>query len=416
MPIDELIPQKPTTLEDTGLDFGFLADLALKMVYADTHCTTERVSQRLKVPMNVAETLLQFLYHEKLLDIRGQTGFQNHQYAMLDRGWERVRRILEINGYIGPAPVTLADYTARVRQQEQARELVERERFEQALGELVLPRKVVQTLYLVVRSRRSLFMSGPAGNGKTSIARALHTAVGGEIWIPYAIEIDGQIIKVFDMHNHEVVEAGDVGRYDERWIKIKRPRVIVGGELTIEEMDLIYSRTAHYYEAPFQIKSNGGTLVIDDFGRQRVEPRDLLNRWIIPLESHVDYLTLHTGKKIEVPFEQLLIFATNLNTKDLVDAAFLRRMGYRLQVDMPTADMYVSIFRQYADSHGFSIAPGLIDLLLERYRREERDLRGCEPHDLIERCIDIRSVSDLPPELTPDLIDLAWTSYFGTAV
>ena len=204
-------------------------------------------------------------------------------------------------------------------------------------------------------------------------------------------------------------------RYDERWIKIKRPIVVVGGEMTIETMDLIYSSTVRFYEAPFQMKSNGGTLVIDDFGRQRVDPHDLLNRWIVPLEGRIDYLTLHTGKKIEVPFEQLLIFATNLDPSDLVDDAFLRRMGYRLYINPPDRQMYTRIFEQYAHSMGFEYDAKYIEYLFRLYDADKRPLRGCEPRDLIQRCADLCKYENLPMELSNDLLHLAWQNYFGAA-
>jgi len=411
---DRLAPAIPEKVENTGLDFGFLADLTLKTVYSDTNCTTERAAEKLKLPMPVTELMLQHLYREKFIEIRGTAGFQNHRYAMLDRGWERVRRLLDISGYIGPAPVSLSAYTAMVQWQEKTKEPLQPERVQAALKNLVLPESTIQTLGLVANSRRSLFMTGPPGNGKTSIAKALHDSLGGEIWIPYAIEVDGQVIKILDSHNHEPINPQPAFRYDHRWVKIKRPLVIVGGELTIETMDLIYSQSVRFYEAPFQMKSNGGTLVIDDFGRQRVEPSDLLNRWIIPLEGHVDYLTLHTGKKIQVPFEQLLIFATNLNPSELVDDAFLRRMGYRLKVDMPTNETYAEIFQRYVESRELNFDPRLIDVLMVLYKRDDRPMRCCEPRDLVERCLDICRYENRPLALTPGLLELAWSNYFGT--
>jgi hypothetical protein len=410
----DFVPQIPLNVEYTGLDFGFLADLALKTVYADTNCTTERAADKLKLSMPVTEGLLQHLYREKLVEIKGLISHGNNRFGMLDRGWQRAQRLLDMNGYIGPAPVSLEAYTDMMLRQSAARQMIQPEAVNAAMSGLVLPASTVQSLGLVANSRRSLFMTGPSGNGKTTIATALHSAQSGEIWIPYAIEVDGQIIKVFDLHNHQPVSVEGLGRHDERWIKIKRPLVIVGGEMTIETMDLIYSQTVRFYEAPFQMKANGGTLVIDDFGRQRIDPHELLNRWIIPLEGRVDYLTLHTGKKIEVPFEQLLIFATNLDPTDLVDDAFLRRMGYRLFVTTPTKEMYARIFQTYVEKSGFTYDPKHLDFIFGLYAQDKRPLRGCEPRDILERCMDLCTYENRPKVLSPELLELAWKNYFGT--
>jgi predicted ATPase with chaperone activity len=410
-----LVPPVPLKADTTQLDFGFLADLALKTVYADANCTTERAAERMKLAMPVAEELLQHLYREKFVEIRGLIAFGNHRYGLLDRGWQRAQQLLQMNGYIGPAPVSLPAYSEMVIRQSAVRDPIEPESVRSAMSGLVLPEGTVQTLGLVANSRRSLFMTGPSGNGKTTIATALHTAQHGEIWIPHAIEVDGQVIKVFDLHNHQPVPANDIGRHDERWIRIKRPIVIVGGEMTIETMDLIYSNTVRFYEAPFQMKSNGGTLVIDDFGRQRVDPHDLLNRWIVPLEGRIDYLTLHTGKKIEVPFEQLLIFATNLDPSDLVDDAFLRRMGYRLYVNAPDREMYAAIFQRFVEVSGFDYDPKHLEYVFQLYETDKRPLRGCEPRDLVLRCADLCKYENRPMALSNELIQLAWKNYFGAA-
>jgi len=409
------VPPLALKADGTGLDFGFLADLALKVVYADANCTTDRAAQRLKLSMPVTEELLQHLYREKFVEIRGLIGYGNNRYGMLDRGWQRAQQLLAMNGYIGAAPVSLPAYTAMVLKQSAAREQVQADAVRSAMSSLILPESTVQTLGLVAHSRRSLFMTGPSGNGKTSIATALHDAQHGEIWIPYAIEVDGQIIKVFDLHNHHPVPADKGINYDERWIKIKRPLVIVGGEMTIETMDLIYSQNVKFYEAPFQLKSNGGTLVIDDFGRQRVDPHDLLNRWIVPLEGRVDYLTLHTGKKIEVPFEQLLVFATNLDPSDLVDDAFLRRMGYRLYVNAPDKQMYGDIFRKYVEASGFAYDTKHLEFIYRLYEADGRPLRGCEPRDLIQRSLDLCVYENRPKVISEELLRLAWKNYFGSS-
>jgi hypothetical protein len=222
------------------------------------------------------------------------------------------------------------------------------------------------------------------------------------------------VIRVFDPHVHHPVTAPD-GRFDKRWVKIKRPLVVVGGELTLESMDLIFAGNVNFYEAPFQVKANGGVLIIDDFGRQRMEPHDLLNRWIIPLENHVDFLTLHTGKKIEVPFEQLLVFATNLNPKDLVDEAFLRRMGYRLAFTTPSAETYAQILQRYVASRQLNYEPEFLFYLLSRYDRENREMKSCEPRDLVERCLDICKYENLPRRLNINILARAWNNYFGVS-
>jgi DNA-binding PadR family transcriptional regulator len=410
---DGLLPTQPATAEDSGLDFGFLADLALKTVYADTSCTTQRAAQRLALSLGVVDTLLQHLYREHFIEIRETISPQNRRYAMLDRGWERVRRLLDLNTYIGAAPVSLNAYSAMVKRQEEVRPPVNHDAIRAALTSLVLPETLLQVIGVVANSRRSLFITGAPGNGKTSIARALHSALEGDIWIPRAIAVDGHIINIFDSHNHVPVDPQPAPPYDQRWIKIQRPLVIVGGELTIESMDLTYDQTVKFYEAPFQVKSNGGTLLIDDFGRQRLEPRDLFNRWIIPLENHVDYLTLHTGKKIQVPFEQLLIFASNLDSADLAEEAFLRRLGYRLTVERPSPETYGRIFRKYVEGCRLRYDPRLVDGLLARYEHEQRDMRSCHPRDLVDRCRDICRYENRPFMLSKELLERAWLYYFG---
>jgi predicted ATPase with chaperone activity len=408
------LPVMPDTLEDTGLSQGFLADLALKIVSSDTDCSSERMAEKIRLPLGISEQIMQHLYREKFIDIRERSGLQRNRYAMLDRGWDKVRRLLDVNGYIGPAPVTLDDYATGIAWIREHTGTAESTDVDAAFSNLVLSKQQIETLGLVVDSRRSLFLTGPAGSGKTSAATALHAALRGEAWVPYSLEIDGQIIRVFDPHVHHPVEA-PATRYDRRWIKIRRPIVIVGGELTLESMDLIYAQNLNYYEAPFQVKANNGVLIIDDFGRQRMEPHDLLNRWIIPLENRVDYLTLHTGKKIQLPFEQLLVFATNLDPKDLVDEAFLRRMGYRLHFTSPSAETYSQILQRYFAYRGLDYDPQFLYRLFARYEQEEREMKACDPRDLVERCLDICKYEKLPRRINLDILDRAWRYYFGVA-
>lgn len=402
----------PESHADTGLSIGFLADLALKIASSDTNCTSESMAEKICLPLGISESVMQFLYREKFIDIRERSGLQRNRYALLDRGWEMARKILGINGYVGPAPVTLDDYSSAIQWLEQNTESATTGDVTKAFSRLELTKYQIETLGLVANSKRSLFLSGPPGSGKTSAAIALHDALKGDIWVPYAIEVDGHVIRVFDPNVHHPVER-PAGRYDRRWVKIKRPIVLVGGEMTLESMDLIYASNMNYYEAPFQVKANCGVLIIDDFGRQRMEPHDLLNRWIIPLENRVDYLTLHTGKKIRMPFEQLLVFATNLNPDILVDEAFLRRMGYRLEFTTPSAETYSLILQRYLESRGLNYEPAFLYHLFSRYEKENREMKACEPRDLVERCLDICRYDKLPFRISIDILNRAWNYYFG---
>lgn len=414
--VESMGPPVPEELPDTGVAEGFLCDLALKHVAMMPEPTTTGISERLCLPRTLTEEILQKLYREKLIEVRVQTTVGSTRYAMLDHGWDRLTRLLSVCGYTGAAPVSLRDYAHMMRLQSIPSESATMETARAAFHDLVLPESLLQTLGCVINSRRSLFLTGLPGTGKTAVAERINNALPGAIWIPYAVEIDGQIIRVFDSHCHRIVPADETpSEYDRRWVLIQRPLVIVGGELTLENADLTWSESAKFYEAPFQMKSNGGTLVIDDFGRQRVSPQDLLNRWIVPLERRIDYLALHTGKKIEVPFEQLVVFSTNLDERDLTDEAFLRRMGYRARVEPPTPTAFTEIFKRAAYNRGIRFDPAVINHLLLKYRIEQRVMKGCEPRDLLDRATDICLFEGQPLELTEKVLDTAWRNYFGTS-
>lgn len=414
--MESMGPPTPDEVSDTDVAEGFLCDLALKHVAQSPDPTTQAISEAMRMPRALVEELLHHLSREKLIEVKLQATVGATRYAMLDRGWERVARVRTNSGYTGPAPVSLRDYSHMMRLQAVPAEPSTPETVRAAFRDLVLPDSLLQTLGCVVNSRRSLFITGPPGTGKTAVAERINRGLPGYIWIPYAIEIDSQIIRVYDSHNHRTAPADALPRdYDRRWILIERPLVIVGGELTLDDADLQWSDVSRFYEAPFQMKANGGTLVIDDFGRQRVEPHDLLNRWIIPLERRVDYLTLQTGKKIEVPFEQLIVFSTNLDEKDLVDEAFLRRMGYRARVEPPTPAAYVEIFRRQAHTRGLRADQSVMDHILNNYVLEHRMMKACEPRDLLDRATDICLFEGRPLELTSPLMDAAWRNYFGAS-
>ena len=414
--IESMGPPPPEELADTGIGEGFVCELALKHVAMLPEPTTAALAERLHLPRTLTEEVLQKLYREKLIEVRVQTAVGSTRYAMLDHGWDRLTRLLSVCGYTGPAPVSLRDYSHMMRLQSIPTDPASMETVRAAFHDLVLPDSLLQTLGCVINSRRSLFLTGLPGTGKTAVAERINGALAGAIWIPYAVEIDGQIIRIFDSHCHNIAsEDITPAEYDRRWVLIERPLVVVGGELTLENADLTWSEAAKFYEAPFQMKSNGGTLVIDDFGRQRVAPQDLLNRWIVPLERRVDYLSLHTGKKIEVPFEQLVVFSTNLDEKDLADQAFLRRMGYRARVEPPTAQAYCEIFKSQAYKRGIAYDQSVLDHVLNKYRIERRQMKGCEPRDLMDRATDICLFEAQKVELTPHVIDVAWRNYFGTS-
>jgi predicted ATPase with chaperone activity len=284
-----------------------------------------------------------------------------------------------------------------------------------ALSGLVLSPKAAELAGLAISSGRSLFVYGPSGNGKSSLGRQIHGALSGDYWIPHCLSVGSTIIRIFDDQVHQRVDtpAARHPSVDQRWVRVRRPLVVVGGELTLEFLDLIYSRTMRYYEAPPHLKANGGVFLVDDFGRERVSPEQLLNRFITPMEHHIDYFTLTTGQKIQVPLRHVLIIATNLSPERVTDPAFLRRMGYRVYLGAPTPEQYARIFRDYAQRHGAAVAPEVIDRLLERYRAQDRELRACEPRDLIERARDICRFHSRPLELTNKVLDLAWAGYFG---
>jgi predicted ATPase with chaperone activity len=332
----------------------------------------------------------------------------------------RVHDVLARSSYVGPAPVTLDEYTQVVAAQAIGDVRVGPAEVRKALADLVVDDFTVDCLGQAINSGRSLFLYGPPGNGKTVLSEHLATLLGGAIYIPYAMVVDGHVIKVLDLHNHHPVatgrpvgSTGRIGSHDQRWVLCRRPIIIVGGELTLASLDLIYDETSHFYQAPLQVKANGGLFLIDDFGRQQVSPHALLNRWIVPLEKRVDYLTLHTGKKIEVPFDQVIVFSTNLEPKSLVDEAFLRRIQNKIRITSPSVDQYREIFRRQCVALNIPYNnDGLIYLLKEYYVKPKRDLRACHPRDLLRQMVGIARYKNIPPAITPELIDLACRTYF----
>ena len=418
-----LHPSAPRTLAETGLSDDFLTQLVLKVMHFASDYTGLELAHRVGLEFSVIEPVLEFLKRSHQCEIFGGSmiGGPSYRYRITDEGRRRALLFLEHNKYVGVAPVPLRQYRAYLEAYRQAvPRTVSRARVRDAFTHLVISQKVLDQLGPAIAAGHSMFVYGPPGNGKTVIAQAIRNLQDGEIAVPHAVEVEGQIIKFFDPVNHEPI-GGDTGgtgllidgRRDARWVRCRRPMVMVGGELTLEALDLSYSPTMGFYTAPVQALANGGVLVIDDFGRQSCSPRDLLTRWIVPLESRVDFLTLQTGQKFELPFMTLIVFATNIRPTELVDEAFLRRIQYKIFAESPTIADFTQIFHNNCRDLGATFETGLIEhLLYDYYRPRKIALRGCHPRDLIKQALSLASYLNRPPHLTTDLIEAACASYF----
>lgn len=427
------LPPQPTSIAETGLSMGFLTDLVLKVIYFTGAITGQRLEEMTKLPfLNVIDRVLEFLKLEEYVDIIGaEGGFseRSFQYIITNKGRLKVHEVLDRNQYAGPAPVPLSQYLAIAERQQIGEMIIERENIRQAFSHLIINERMLDRIGPAANSARSLFLYGPPGNGKTVIAEGIANMLGGLVLIPYAIEIDGQIIKMYDPLNHQVVQQHEVGHAepttpfggnapsvhfpDARWLVCKRPRVVTGGELILEQLELIYDPVSKIYEAPFQLKANGGLFLIDDFGRQKCRPQDLLNRWIVPLEKKWDYLALQTGKKLQVPFDVLIVFSTNLNPKELVDDAFLRRIRHKIEVPNPSPAEFRAIFQLVCKNKQIPYSDdGLRHLLQEHYMKVGRDLRSCHPRDLCDQILDEAKYRSIVPTMSKELIDRACEAYF----
>ncbi len=423
------IPPPIMSVDDTGLSPLWLQDLVLKVMYFQGYLTGYKIAEEIALPFSgVVDTLLEALKREKLIEVRSSQmglGEGAYLYAITSLGIGRAREALDRSQYAGPAPVPIAVYNDSVRRQQRGRMQVTNRVMRQVLTSYVISERTYQNLGPAVNSGTSIFLYGPPGNGKTSIARAVGNLIMTQnIFIPFALFVDGQVIKMYDSVNHQLVPETDAtaqgtgslrtgARRDPRWVRIRRPFIVTGGELTLAGLDLVFDDTLKFYEAPFQVKANSGILLIDDFGRQQVRPRDLLNRWIVPLENRIDYLALHTGRKFEVPFDVLVIFSTNLPPRDLVDEAFLRRLRHKIEIGDPSYEEYREIFRRVAAAKGIAYNDqGLAYLLQEWYIKRNRKLRASHPRDLCDQVIDISRYLNVEPTMSRDLLDRAASSYF----
>ncbi|QDU43244.1 Proteasome-associated ATPase [Symmachiella dynata] len=425
-------PSAPRSLEETGLALMQVCDLILKQLYLQGGLLGLDLAKEARLPFNVVDEALRFLKDEKCIEVAtGELiGRVSYKFHLTDLGRNRARDAFEQCRYMGPAPVALEDYVRQCHRQSVVGMTCNATALMAAFENMIIRPNLMQELGPAVCSGRSIFIYGPPGNGKTMIAKGLGNFLnsgGGEIYVPYAIQTENSVITVFDPTLHDVTDNEDdldvedsdesmrllnENTVDRRWRRVRRPVVITGGELTLEMLDLRYNSTANFYQAPLHIKANGGVFLIDDFGRQIVSPRDLLNRWILPLEEREDYLTLTTGKKFSVPFEQLIIFSTNLDPRELVDEAFLRRIRHKIQIGPPSRELYTEIFELSCKQRGIPFAQPAVDYLYRTFYDAGKPPRSSDPRDLLEICQSICRFEEQEVVLSEDLISEAAQRFF----
>lgn len=416
---DTYWPVAPDDIRETGLSEPFVESLVLKIVLTMGTLSGRNASEHIGLPFRIVDPILERLRTRKLLAHVRPAPFNDYYYSLTEAGQKSAQHHMQQCGYTGPAPVTLTDYVLSIEAQAAGLDPIDRDQLQQALREISYQEELLDLLGPAVNSNSGLFLYGPPGNGKTTIARCLTRCLGQEIWIPNAILDDGNLIKLRDDAFHRPAPVPEASGYiqaqewDRRWIRVQRPTVVVGGELVMDNLEVRYDKRSNTCEAPLQMKSNCGCLLIDDFGRQRIQPDELLNRWIIPLENRHDFLTLPTGKKIQIPFEQLIIFSTNLEPEALVDEAFLRRVPYKIFVDDPSEEEFRSICQQVAKSLDFQHGREAADYLLAQYREAKRPLRRCHPRDLLTQVLHFCRYRNQEPQLRPEYLDTACRTYFS---
>ena len=425
-------PAAPESLKETGLTLGFLNEMILRTLYTYGSMLGLDLARTLCLPFKVTEESLRFLKDDKCLEVAGGDliGRISYRFNLTDLGRRRAQDAMKQCAYVGPAPVPLEDYVEQSYRQAVTGMSCTPEGLRSSFTHLVVPEELLNAIGPAIVSGRSVFIYGPPGNGKTSVARAVGDFMnnsGGEIHVPYAFLSDNSIVTVYDQALHQRSEESDndrmedneatirrllnTGTVDPRWVRIHRPVVVTGGELTLGMLDLRYNAEANFYQAPLHVKANGGIFLIDDFGRQLCSPKELLNRWILPLEDRHDFLTLASGKKFEVPFEQLTIFSTNLDPKDLVDDAFLRRIRHKVSIQAPTRDVYTRIFNSVVRKLGMNPCPEALDYMFERYYGNTRSTRASDCRDLLETVQSICRFRKMPVQLTRELMVEASASF-----
>ena len=419
------LPPAPRTVQDTGLPFIFLVELAVKTLFLGGQLGLTELAGRMKLSVGVIDPLIGYLRAEKLCEINraGNTGTDaDINYRLTDLGRARGAEFLTRCAYAGPAPVTLDDYCAAVQSSCVASMRIPRDAVHGYFGDIVVSEGILDQLGAAMNSGRAMFIHGPAGSGKTYLAERLAGLLMGHIRVPHAIFAGGEVVQVYDPVVHHPSAGADGagveafqrrGTVDARWISCRRPAVLTGGELTLDMLDLKFDHTTRYYQAPPHLKANNGIFIVDDLGRQRCSPTDLLNRWIVPMDRKIDFLALHTGYKFQVPFDVIVVFSSNLPPAELGDGAFLRRIGYKIHVGPLIEDDYRSIFMDVCTDFGIAWSEDAFTYLLrEQHAREERPLLACYARDLVSQVRDRAAYDGEEPALTPQALEWAWNNYF----
>ncbi|MFV0443250.1 MAG: AAA family ATPase [Planctomycetaceae bacterium] len=409
----EFVPSAPESLRDTGLTEGLVESLILKFLLNRSTSPGLDIARQLKLPFKLIEVELRRLKREQLIAHRQSSQMHDYLYELTPTGNEIAQRYAHTMRYFGAAPIPYSTYMESVQRQRLNGTTVTPERLKDILHGLSIQPHFFQQVGQAIRSARALFLFGAPGNGKTTIAERICSAYGPRIWIPRTVVVDGELMRVYDPTVHKLIKVRDEAPIDHRWVCIQRPTVVAGGELTLENLEITKIGDSGVVESPLQIKSNCGVLVIDDFGRQRCSPAELLNRWIVPLEMKVDYLNLPSGKKLKTPFEQMIVFSTNLKPRELVDEAFLRRIPYKVEARGPANDEFLRLLQSMAAAMhiDYQEAQGQY-LLTQHFGEGKRELRYCHARDLLQQAKTACEFQGRPPEFTTEIIDQAVQNYF----